>query len=446
MKGISKRAPGSREVFEDYATTPVPEEKRFGWLSQGAVWSGVALCMAMFSIGGMIASSMEFSMFLTAVLVGSAIITVIGSLIGFIGAKTHLPSAFNARFALGTEGGKIFGLILAVSLFGWFGYQCHYFAVSTVATLELFGFSGGSLAPWAIVGGLLMIITTVAGFNGITLLSNLGVPMLFALLLAATVITVGRVDFSVLELASAQASGMNLPSGVVLVVGSYITGACIIPDLSRFSKKPRHAVGGCILGLMVAYPFLLLLGGFFYYAYGNADPCYVFVTHCGMGMFVPFLLVVSAWTTNGYNLYCSVLGISNVLDGIARTPRSVLTLAVGGVSTLLGALGIMETFTAFLNLLGVLIPPIAAVIIADYYLYNRNSGLYAYENADRLRPFRWNTCLSALSGMGVGLLCNYAGIGPLNALCAVIPVSLVAMLASMAVLVVYNTFFAGRVS
>jgi len=426
-------------VFDDYATRPVPEENRIGWLTQGSVWAGTVFCATMFSIGGMLAASMTPAAFLTAVLLGTALVTLIASLIGAIGARTHLPSAFNARFALGTRGGKLFGMILAVSMAGWFGCQCAYFADSAISMLRMFGYPGGSHAIWAIVGGLLMVVTVVAGLKGITLLSTLGAPLLFALALAAAGMTASRTGVSIPDSSMTPGGGMGLAGGIGVVVGSFIIGACIIPDLSRFSKNTRGAVGACLLGLMVAFPAGLLLGGFFYYAYGTSDLSEVLVSYCGLGVFAPFVLAVSFWTTNDYNLYCAVLGVSNALDDHVRLPRWRIALVVGAVSTLLGALGILEAFTSFLNLLTTLIPPIAAVIIADYYLYNRNSGLYDYEKADKLQNFRANTCLAALVGIAVGLLCNYTGINFLQELCAVIPACILEMLSSVAALVLYNT-------
>jgi len=438
MKDAAKGPSATGSIFDDYALRPVPEENRISWATQGSVWAGTVFCATMFSLSGMLAASMTPAAFLAAVLLGTAIIALIASLIGAIGARTHLSSSFNARFALGEKGGKLFGLILAVSMFGWFGCQCAHFADSTVSMLRMFGFPGGSHTAWAIVGGLLMMITVIAGLKGITLLSTLGMPLLLALALTAAVITADRVDLSVLAASATPESSIGLTDGIGLVVGSFIIGACIISDLSRFSKDKRNAAGACVLGLMIVFPFLLLLGGFFYYAYGTSDLCEVLISYCGLGVFVPFVLVVSIWTTNDYNLYCAVLGISNALDDRVKLSRWRLTLVMGVVSTLLGALGILEEFTFFLNLLSALIPPVAAVIIADYYLYNRNSGLYAYESAGRLQDFRRNTCLSALVGIAVGLLCNYANIGFLHTLCSVLPACIWEMLASVAALVLSN--------
>ena len=114
---------GTGEAPGDYAVRPVPEEKRIGWALQGLIWSGTMFCIPVFSVGGTLAASMDTSSFLTALFVGTVVIALVGLLNGAIGARTHLTSGFNARFALGAAGGKIFSLILAVSLFGWFGYQ-----------------------------------------------------------------------------------------------------------------------------------------------------------------------------------------------------------------------------------------------------------------------------------------------------------------------------------
>ncbi|MCQ2452460.1 MAG: cytosine permease, partial [Oscillospiraceae bacterium] len=423
------------EVLEDYETKPVPENKQMRWFSQGMVWAGSAFCLVAFSVGGMLASAMSFGSFLLAVLIGSAILCAIASSIGVIGAKTHLASAFTSRFTLGTGGSKIFGLIIALSLFGWFGDQCSSFGLSAVATFALFTVSAGSVALWSVIGGIAMMITAVVGYKGIKFLSNFGVPLLFILVFIAAIITAVKVPGANLAAASVAAAGhMSIPAAITAVVGSFISGACTIPDFSRFSKYPKDATNGCVLGFMISFPIILLLGGFFFYAYSTADLCSFFITQCGLGVFAAFVLIVSTWTTNDNNLYSSVLGITNALGEKLKMPRWLLTVIVGVISTILGTLGIMDHLTSFLNILGVCIPPIAAAIICDYYAYNKNTGLYSYENVKKIPLFRVNTCVAALIGIAIGLLCNYTGI--FAAVLAFVPACLVAMAASALALVI----------
>jgi len=51
-----------------------------------------------------------------------------------------------------------------------------------------------------------------------------------------------------------------------------------------------------------------------------------------------------------------------------KVNRAVVTLVFGVIGTLLSALGILGQFVPFLTTLGVVFPPIAGVIIADYFV------------------------------------------------------------------------------
>ena len=78
-----------------------------------------------------------------------------------------------------------------------------------------------------------------------------------------------------------------------------------------------------------------------------------------------------------------------------------------------------------------------AAVITDYYLYNKKTGLYSYEKAEKLPKWRLIPCLSALVGIGVDLLCNYTSV--LAGLTAVLPAAIAAMLAAFLFMVIVNT-------
>jgi len=116
-----------KEVLNDYEATPVPDSEHMSWLSQGAVWIGASFCLAAIQTGGILANGLSFGQSIIAILVGSAILTVLAIFMGIVGAQTHLASAMNSRFSLGIKGSKIFGIVVAFSLFGWFGFQADMF-------------------------------------------------------------------------------------------------------------------------------------------------------------------------------------------------------------------------------------------------------------------------------------------------------------------------------
>ena len=134
-----------KEVLNDYEATPVPDSEHMSWLSQGAVWIGASFCLAAIQTGGILANGLSFGQSIIAILVGSAILTVLAIFMGIVGAQTHLASAMNSRFSLGIKGSKIFGIVVAFSLFGWFGFQADMFGQTVVTLLE--GYLGIHTAP-----------------------------------------------------------------------------------------------------------------------------------------------------------------------------------------------------------------------------------------------------------------------------------------------------------
>ena len=427
-----------KEVFEDYETSPVPEEKRYSWYSQGMVWAGIAFCLVAFAIGGQLAAAMDFKNFIWSLIIGALILLFFAAAFGVVGARTHLPSAYTSRFALGVNGAKIFGLIIAISDFGWFGYQCTYFGGSVVTIGQLFNANLGSPLLWAVIGGLAMMITAIIGFKGIKYLSDFGTPLLFLLVFIALGITLKHVPFSEIHAAAvANPISISLPAGITMVVGMMITTTSMLPDISRYCKRDRDAFIGALIGFSIAMPLIMFIGGLFYYAYGTADLNEVFITKCNLGVFAGITLVIATWTTNDNNLYSSCLGLSNALGEKNKIPRWGLTLIVGLISTACGVLGIVDHILGFLSLLGVFMPPIMAAVIADYYLYNRNSDAYDYSISSKLPGWRLIPCLSALFGIVVGILCNYTTV--FAGILTVIPASIVAMLAAALFMVIANT-------
>lgn len=427
-------------VLDDYENRPVPPEKCFGWYQQGAVWLGCGFCLAAFSLGGQLAEGLGFGPACLALLIGCVILTIMSAAIGAIGANTHLSSSVTSRFTFGIGGAKIFGLICAVSLFGWFGYQCSFFGQSAVAVVEMAAGVTASETLLTVVGGLAMMITAIIGYRGIKWLSNVGVPMLFILVIAAVIKTLTMVPFGDIVACGPVGTPINMGSGIVLVVGSFAVGASMIPDFSRYSKTVKDSNIGCFLGYGAGYFLIVFMGMIFTYAFGENNFTNILINRLGFGYIAAFVLIVATWTTNDNNLYQSVLGISNALDGVVKVPRIALTVVVGIISTAFGALGVVNIFVPFLSFLGVVIPPLAAVIIADYYFFNKDN--YDYGKMDKQPRFNANNCIAAVVGMLVGCTMNSAPYGfqvpfMMN-LATKIPSSLIAMAASIIACIVVN--------
>ena len=80
--------------------------------------------------------------------------------------------------------------------------------------------------------------------------------------------------------------------------------------------------------------------------------------------------MLATWTTNVTNAYSGGLALSNLL-GFDESKFKVTTGISGAIGTLLAAFGLLNAFQGFLSLMSALIPPLAGVIIAAYWITGR---------------------------------------------------------------------------
>lgn len=68
----------------------------------------------------------------------------------------------------------------------------------------------------------------------------------------------------------------------------------------------------------------------------------IMIEALGLGFFGAIVLIIGQWTTNDNNLYTSVLGLMNTLDGIVKISRIKLTFIIGVISTMIATLGVYK--------------------------------------------------------------------------------------------------------
>ena len=106
------------EKYNDYEKTPVPETARQTWYQQGMVWLGAGFGLSGLATGGVLADGLSFRDMLLVSIIGSIIITIIGTLNALVSEHTHLSTSFTCRRSFGIKGAKIIGIILCISNFG----------------------------------------------------------------------------------------------------------------------------------------------------------------------------------------------------------------------------------------------------------------------------------------------------------------------------------------
>jgi len=157
---------------------------------------------------------------------------------------------------------------------------------------------------------------------------------------------------------------------ITQVIGMYIVGAIITPDIGRFARKAWHASTAWIVQIMVLMTYYLMASATLTMAMGGTYLSKAMLM-AGLGLGIYFVAIFGQWTTNDNNLYSSALSWDLFLP-IRKRPLILILGFLGAAYawyTGLTAGSSLQPFINFLTWLGTWLPPIGGVMIADFYVY-----------------------------------------------------------------------------
>ena len=130
------------------------------------------------------------------------------------------------------------------------------------------------------------------------------------------------------------------------------------------------------------------------------------------------IVVASTVKLNDINLYSSSLGLATMINALFNKAisRNGLVWALGIVGTLLSVIGIINYFTNFLTLLGVAIPPVAGIMVVDYFILKRSRATLDASRAKGELPEKvekWNpiAIVCWIAGFAVGEVTSIMNVG-----------------------------------
>ena len=349
----------------------VQESQRQSWLSIAAVWAGGMICVPCLMIGGVLTGGgLSLMEIVISILIGYGLICLYMIFIGMQACDTGLPVAVMASGALGEKGARyVISTLIAIACIGWFGIQsatCGQAFASMVAPLLGMEVTPAFVSVSSIVWGVIMLATACAGFKGLKWLNYIAVPLLVIVCLYGLIAGIVAHDGGAAIAAYAPETSMGLVYGISMVVASFALGGVISADYCRFAKSRADVVKSSIVGVMPAGLFMLLTGALMSIVTGQYDISAILVS-LGVPILGLVALVLATWTTNVTNAYSGGLALSNLL-GFTESKFAVTTGVAGGIGTLLAAFGLLNAFQGFLSLMSALIPPLAGVIIAAYWV------------------------------------------------------------------------------
>ncbi|GAA5015349.1 purine-cytosine permease family protein [Kitasatospora paranensis] len=396
-------------AVEPTGAEPVPESARHGsplgllwtWLSPNmefaTVYIGV-ISVLFFGLGFWTATA--------ALLLGTAVGSVTHGLLGLYGPRFGVPQMVAGRLAFGRRGNVLPAVLNAAGAgLGWF-------AVNSVSG----AFALSTLTGWpTLVSLVLVVIAQVAvaylGHNFVHSFEKYALPLLTAVFLAASAVTLGKAHLGGAAGTSGSVGGFLLAFSAAF---GYAAGwNPFASDYTRYlpSDSPRRQVALYpALGVFAGVSLLAVVGAASAtIATSEQNPTAAFTGHLPgwLGDLTLLAIMLGAVSANAINIYSA--GMSFVSLGFHRLPRGPVALAIGVLGFLVAWSGLSDaghSYEAFLLVIAYWAAPWLAVVLTDQYLRHRAGTTTAEAVARMADPDRevWAGPVAMLAGTLVSVL------------------------------------------
>lgn len=402
---------------DDFALVRVPEAARYPWWSVAFQRFGELSALSQLLLGATLGFHMTFWDAFWALTLGAVVLEIAAVLTGIAGQREGLSTYALAEWTgFGRKGASLFGLCAAISLVGWFGVQNAIFAKGLAAL------TGAALPLWVycVLTGAAVTWIVIYGFGSMAWTAYITAPLFLGLSAWAIQSALAHHELALLVTAPPPGAPMSIAAGATLVAGGFIVGAVLAPDMTRYNRSAVDVVKQTVVGVTLGEYTIGLAGVLLAHAVQSADVVHIVTTE--VGVVGAAILVTATLKINDWNLYSASLSVVNAVHQATgrRIGRSGVTLAAGAAGTALSIAGILEHLIGFLTLLGIAFPPIAGVMIADYYVVRRHRAALDHTRAEGVLPPAVETSnlrplVAWAGGVAAGSLIH-VGIPALNAL------------------------------
>ena len=360
---------------DEYEHEPVPMNARRSAFSVTMVWIGFPMIITGAMTGSILVLGMGFSRALTAMVIGNIIMFGYVGLLGLIGTKRGMNFALIASIVFGKKGYVFASGLLSTLLLGWYAVQTGITGALVSSTYGL------NYVAMTVVAGLLYICITFVGVKGLHYIGLVSVPLFFILGV--------YVAFDAASTSTATAifnyagnngvATMSMGVGLTVVLALFIDAGTVTADFNRWAKTPTASLVSTFSAFPFANLIAMLVGGVMTAALAvpnanpfGADNMFGYMNDkqiVWLSVIAFIFLYCNLGSVCSHCLYNAATGWSRIMGSHMR----LLAIGLGVVGIIVAACNVWAFFIQWLTLLGILVPPIGAIILVDQYLLRANS-------------------------------------------------------------------------
>jgi cytosine permease len=361
----------------EYEHEPVPAAARHSLFSVTTVWLGFPMIITGAMTGSILVLGMGFTNALTAMIIGNIIMFLYVGALGLLGTRSGMNFALIASIVFGKKGYVLASGLLSTLLLGWYAVQTGITGALVSATYDL------NYVAMTVIAGLLYIGITFVGVKGLHYIGIVSVPLfiILGLWVALHAASTTTWDAIIAYPGNNGVASMSMGVGLTVVIALFIDAGTVTADFNRWAKDSTSS----LISTFSAFPFAnlvaMLVGGVMTAAlavpdanpFGNDNMFgYLNGFEIGFVSLLAFLfLYINLGSVCAHCLYNAATGWSRIMNGHMRVAAVILGLI--GIAVAAG--NIWAFFIQWLSLLGILVPPIGAIILVDQYVTRPGSEI-----------------------------------------------------------------------
>jgi cytosine permease len=364
---------------EEFEHEAVPAAARRSTFSVSMVWLGFPMIITGAMTGSILVAGMGFMSALWAMIVGNLLMFAYVGALGTLGTTRGYNFALLASATFGRKGYVLASGLLSSLLLGWYAVQ-----TGITGNLIHTAFDLNYLTMTVIAGALYLLITYV-GIRGLHWIGLISVPLFVILggwvaLDSASVAGWGKV---VAYGGTKPDMPMAFGIGLTIVITLFVDAGTVTADFNRWAANTRSSLIATACAFPVANLIAMLVGGVMTAALALPEPQpfgldnmfgYLLAQKAPWLSVIAFVfLFCNLGSVCAHCLYNSAVGWSRIGGGRMR----IFAVGLAVVGILIAAANVWALFIPWLSLLGILVPPIGAIMIADLYFVRPGAAIEA---------------------------------------------------------------------
>ncbi|MDM5340526.1 cytosine permease [Fictibacillus enclensis] len=348
---------------QEYENSAVPLKARKSLLSVSLVWFGFPLTLTGPVAGATIVSSLGFLKGMLAIILGSLALFIYVGLLGVLSTKRGYNFSLQSSVTFGKKGSTIVSGLLSTLVIGWFAVQ------TGMAGSSMEQAFGSNAFLMTLIAGLLFMGLTVLGIKALTYIGAISSILFLVLGTIAASDAISQSSWSSIASFTGNNS-LNLGVAITMIIALFADSGTMTADFNRWSKNTKESIIATATAFPLAHMISLMVGGIFAASVLQNTDFFLHISN-KEGFFTTaaiLLLFCNLGSVCSHCLYNAAVGWSSLLNKKMRGTAFVL----GIFGTILALSGAWDYFIQWLNFLGIIVPPIGAVILIDQLVIRRN--------------------------------------------------------------------------